>query len=97
MIAVRGGVDCHSAERLRAALSDVIRNQGNLKLTIDLGEMTFIDSTGLHVLVQALKWSRERGGTITLARPRPHAVKVFELVGFDKVFELTSYASGSKS
>ena len=90
VIGFRGEVDLHSAEPVRAALHDVIRDQGNLTLTIDLGEMTFIDSTGLNVLAQASKWSQESGGTIVLTRPQPHIVRVFELVGFPEVFEFTA-------
>jgi anti-anti-sigma regulatory factor len=41
-------------------------------------------------LVQALKWSRERGGTITVSGLQPHIAKVFEMVGFDKVFSISA-------
>ena len=89
-VEVQGEVDGATADYLRTVLSDLIRDQGNLKLTLDLAEMAFIDSTGMSVLVDALGWSREVGSTITLARPRPSAARLFELVGLDKVLTITS-------
>lgn len=52
--------------------------------------MTSIDHR-LECVVDALKWAPDTSAaTITLARPQPHAVKVVELVGFDKIFEITA-------
>ena len=49
--------------------------------------MDFLDSAALAALVQALKRTRERGGSFVLVRPRdPAAMRVFELTKLDRVF-----------
>lgn len=88
LVKIAGDLDGYTADHVSDALLDVIQAQGNLSVILDLAEMTFIDSNGLNVLVRALQWISERGGAITLARPRPQAAKVFEIVGFDKVFTI---------
>ena len=89
LVKVAGELDGYTAGQLSDALFDVIQGQGNRSLILDLADMTFIDSNGLNVLVRALRWTAERGGTITLAGPRRQAAKVFEIVGLDKVFTIT--------
>jgi anti-sigma B factor antagonist len=93
LVKIAGELDGYTAGQLSDALCDVIQGQGNRSLILDLADMTFIDSNGLNVLVRALQWTGERGGTITLAGPRPQAAKVFEIVGFDKVFSIAVAAA----
>jgi anti-sigma B factor antagonist len=93
-VKIAGELDGCTAGQLSHGLYDVIEAQGNRSVTLDLADVTFIDSNGLNVLVRALGWTRGRGGTITLAGPRPQAVKLFEIVGLDRVFTITG-AAGS--
>ncbi len=83
-----GDLDVETAPVLRQALAGIIEDQGNLAVRLDLGEMTFIDSTGLSVLVGALRQLREKGGHLTLANLRPATRKVFEIVGFSTIFDI---------
>ena len=55
---------------------------------MDLGELVFIDSSGLSVLVTGLKRLREAGGDLALRSPNPAAMKVFEITGLTSVFAI---------
>ena len=50
--------------------------------------LEFIDASGLGAMVGALKRARERGGSILLVIPTPSIKRVFEITGFDKVFDI---------
>jgi len=48
-------------------------------ITLDLRELTFIDSTGLHALVRAKERARTHGQQLILVGARPSARRLFEL------------------
>lgn len=87
-VTVKGELDLATApvldDELRGLLAD-----GTCRLTVDLSEMTFIDSTGLTTLVRALSAAREGGGDIVLHAPQRCVRKVFEISGTDRLFVLT--------
>ncbi len=90
VVSVAGEVDVGTAPILGDALEAVIDDQGNLSVCVDLAGMTFIDSTGLSVLVGALKRLRERGGHLTLANPSATTLRVLEIVGLTRVLEIAT-------
>ncbi len=86
--AVHGEVDVSSAAQLREGLYQLLAD-GRRDLTVDLVGMTFIDSTGLGVLVGVLKRAREAGGELTLRGPNKSARKVLEISGLARIVGLT--------
>jgi anti-sigma B factor antagonist len=86
-VTVEGEVDVATAPALRDELYRLIE-QGASQIVVDLSGMDFIDSTGLGVLVGALKRAREGGGGIELRGLRPSARKVFEITGLSTAFTI---------
>ncbi len=84
-VRVAGELDVYTAPRLREELLAALK-QGEVDVVVDLTELEFIDSTGIGVLVAALKRARSMGGDVSLRAAPPAAVKVFELTGLMKVF-----------
>ena len=89
VVDVAGELDLHTAPVLRDRLLDVISGQGNRFVAVDLGGAGFMDSTAIHVLVQALRLTRERGGDLTLVRVPPFALRVLDICGLTKSFTIT--------
>ena len=89
VVTIRGELDTYTAPKLQRHLKDLIEDQGNLTMALDLSEMTFIDSSGLSVLVDALKRMRERGGSLRLSSPTRATSKVLEISGLDKILTIT--------
>ena len=85
-------IDIEVAGELRTALLDLI-DGGRRNLVVDLGEVSFIDSSGLGALVSALKRLRtcERDGDIRLANVQAPVVTLLEIIRLHRVF--TSYQS----
>lgn len=84
---VSGDVDVSTAPQIR---SEIVRlhSQGVSTMAIDLTRVPFVDSFGLGVLVGALKRMRSAGGNLTLVVTEPRVMKVFEVTGLDKVFDI---------
>jgi anti-anti-sigma factor len=88
VVAVAGELDVATAPSLREELYRVI-DRGVSKICVDLADMDFIDSTGLGVLVGALKRVKERDGVLELRSLPPSAQRVFEITGLTQAFTIT--------
>jgi len=64
---------------------DRLRLRGH-PVTLDLAEVTFMDSTGLTTLMDAHVHSERNGWTFNVRRPSPAVKRVFALAGVDDVF-----------
>jgi anti-sigma B factor antagonist len=87
VLTVGGEIDVATAPRLREQLLRLV-GDGNHRIVVDLGEVDFIDSTGLGVLIGALKRVRAHDGDLALVCTENRILKVFEITGLDRVFRL---------
>jgi anti-sigma B factor antagonist len=83
LIAVGGELDMSAAPDLRAALDRAVED-GAVTLVVDLTETTFIDSTGIGVLMAGVQRLRAAGGSLELACSEPNLLRIFEIVGLDR-------------
>lgn len=87
VLRVGGEVDVATAPKLREQMISLVNDQ-RYKLIVDLGGVDFIDSTGLGVLIGALKRVRSHDGDLHLVCHDDRIVRVFEITGLDKVFRI---------
>lgn len=87
VLAVTGEVDVATAPRLREQLVELV-GSGKNHIVVDLEGVEFLDSTGLGVLVGALKRVRTSDGDLALVCTEPRILKVFEITGLTKVFTI---------
>lgn len=88
-VAVIGELDLASAPRVRTEVAAVVAD-GGTRLVLDLGGVAFIDSTGLGVVLGAVRRVRGAGGTIRLVVRESAVLRVFELTGLDQVLPILS-------
>jgi anti-sigma B factor antagonist len=88
VVSISGDLDIATAPRLRKELIE-LSNRGIRAVLVDLAQLEFIDSTGLGVLVSALRRFREHGGDLALQSPKPAAAKIFEMTGLANVFAIS--------
>jgi anti-sigma B factor antagonist len=91
-VALDGEVDVYTAPRLKEELVTVIEG-GCSHVIVDLEGVGFIDSSGLGVLVSALRRARERDGAVRIVCTRESILKIFRITGLDKVFPIFADAS----
>lgn len=87
VIEVAGEIDVYTAPRLREAIVSIVEN-GRTRLIVDVEKVDFLDSTGLGVLVGALKKVRSAGGSLDIVCTHERIIKIFSITGLDKVFGL---------
>jgi anti-sigma B factor antagonist len=75
------------AAEFREKINDLIE-KGQKDFVLDFKQCTFIDSTGLGVLVSIYKKCVELDGTFKLRSMDQQVMKVFELTRLDKVFDI---------
>ena len=81
VVALAGELDLYNAEEVRVALAAVI-DGGAQRVVVDLGEVAFVDSTALGVLVEAR--SRLGADRLRLAAPQPETRRTLQVSGLDR-------------
>lgn len=87
LVEVDGELDLYTAPGLSSQVGELIA-LGATGLVIDLTETTFIDSTALHVLLDARKRLHAEGGELVVVCPNPNVRRIFEVTGVDGLIRL---------
>jgi len=87
VLEVGGEVDVYTAPRLRERLVELV-DGGARHVVVDLGRVDFLDSTGLGVLVGALKRLRAANGSFGLVCSKEPLLKIFRITALDQVFPI---------
>lgn len=77
-LTLRGDVDAHTAGQLEASLVD-LRQAAEVRL--DMSQVTFLDSSGLRVVIAAHKRLDEAGQALILADPSDVVTRLLEITG----------------
>ena len=86
VVTLAGEIDLDRAPEVRRLLLDSVKRR--LDVLVDLSKVTYIDSSGIASLVEALQWAKRRGTDLCLIAVSPEALRVFELARLDKVFAI---------
>ncbi|MFB9710632.1 STAS domain-containing protein [Streptosporangium sandarakinum] len=86
VMTITGEIDLYTAPGLQSEFARLLQESPTTYVVLDLSKVEFCDSTGMNVLLAALKRLRERGGTMELAAPRPAVRKILQVTGLDSVF-----------
>lgn len=87
VVSVSGEIDVYTAAVLREQLGTLI-DDGHHDVVVDLTDVRFMDSTGLGVLVGALKKVRGFGGRLQLVIDSERLLKVFRITALTQVFTI---------
>ena len=87
VIELIGEVDLSTSPVFKQRIYEIIES-GKRDVIVDLNGLDFMDSTGLGVLVAALKKTRMEGGSIRLICTKNNIMKIFTITGLDKVFSI---------
>ena len=87
VLSVAGEVDIQTSPILQKHLQELL-DQGKTSIVVDLAEVTFLDSTGLSVLVAGIKRCQGAGGDMRIVSPQPNVRRVLEITGLTDVFHV---------
>ena len=90
IVALDGEFDLATAPEVRDAVLGAVTSNGD-RVAVDMTACTFIDSTGLRILVEAGRKMQERGHKLALIGLHDQPLKIFELAlgGRWEMFERT--------
>jgi anti-sigma B factor antagonist len=88
-VKVSGEVDIHTCGALERTLTD-LADESVDAVTVDLGQVTFIDSSGLRALVVGHKALLDHGGSLVIANPSTATARLLEVTGLDGLFDIDS-------
>jgi len=74
---VAGEIDAHTAPELATAMAQLPSGD----VIVDLGDVSFMDSSGLRVLIDVAARAREAGGDLIIANPTPGITRLVEISG----------------
>ena len=86
-VRISGELDHCSAQSIRRELDALIGEPGVKTLILDLRDMTFMDSSGIGVILGRYRTLRERGGCVAVKNMNPQVEKVFTLSGMRQVIQ----------
>lgn len=82
-----GQLDFATASELSQTLAGLI-DAGNTELAVDLDSLDLIDSSGLAVIIAALKRVRREGGAFSLVCGGQRILKLLRITGLSQVFTI---------
>jgi len=86
VVTVRGRIDSTTSEELDVAIKGLM-DKGHHNVALDLAAVDFLSSSGLRVMVHALKQARQAGGELVLAQPAEQASESIAIAGLDVLFK----------
>ncbi len=84
-----GEIDHHAAKEIMAELAEQIDAALPEHLVLELSEVTFMDSSGIAVLLNAWRRMGQLEGTMVVSQAPPQADKVLKAAGLDRLLKFT--------
>jgi anti-sigma B factor antagonist len=82
-----GEIDLHVSPEVAASLRTMIENKPK-QVVIDLTKVTYLDSSGLAVLIEGMQNVQKYGGRFGLAGVQEDVKHVFDIARLDQVFQI---------
>jgi anti-anti-sigma factor len=86
VVSVVGSIDAHTAEQVLSFLRQRVSG-GQSQFVLDLGQVDFMSSAGLRVIVDILRKSRNQGGDLRLASAQGGVENTLVISGFTRVIK----------
>jgi len=84
-VSLNGELDEHTAKYTSTTLDSIFETLQFKQVIIDLSALTFMDSTGVGVLIGRYKKLKQRGASTFITNPSYHAEKIFKLTGLYEI------------
>ncbi len=87
LITAVGEIDLDTCDQVADAVSSVLA-AGGRRVLLDFSEVTFIDSSGLAVLVRAHRQAQSVGARFAVVHPTPQTRKLITVLGLDQLLHI---------
>lgn len=87
-IRLKGELDHHTAESLRTEVSESIEKNNIRHIVLNLEQLTFMDSSGLGVILGRYKQIKQHNGEMVVCAISPYVKRLFDMSGLFKIIRL---------
>ena len=85
LVGLDGELDHFCAQSVRRELDSMLRDPTVRQLILDFSGLTFMDSSGIGVILGRYRVLRERGGSVAVIHMNDHVSRIFHMSGMDRV------------
>ena len=82
-----GELDLGAADYFRSAVEEALRIHNARNLLYNLNKLSFVDSTGLGVILGRYRKITKNGGKVYIVSPQPQVRKILEISGLLRIME----------
>jgi anti-sigma B factor antagonist len=86
-VAIHGRITIATSGEMRKTLSDALRAKP-AKVSVDLSDVSYIDTSGLATLLEALRIARRQGTRLILGGIHDQPRYLFEVTHLDRLFDM---------
>ena len=90
-IQMKGEIDHHSVQGLREKIDHTFDPTDCRQIVFDFENVTFMDSSGIGMIIGRYKNAKKRGGTVSIVGMNPEVGRIFQISGLAKIID--SYAT----
>ncbi len=91
-----GELDHHRVREIRETVDEAVREQLPPVVILDFRRVTFMDSSGIGLIMGRSRLTEEYGGVLEIHNPPPHIRKVLRISGADRLAVIRSYTGAGK-
>ena len=94
-IHIRGEIDHHTSSAIRTGIDSTLFEKRPQRLILDLSGVSFMDSSGLGLIMGRYSVMKELGGEMTVWNPSPETRAILTLAGMDRLVKI-EYPQGEE-
>ena len=83
-----GEIDHHTARALRSEIDHFVITMQPERLAMDFTGITFMDSSGIGLIIGRYKLMKEGGGVLEIRGPQPYIRRVLKLSGIERIVKI---------
>lgn len=89
LVKVQGELDHHMAAKIKEEVDNKMRSSNAINVIFDFSDLTFMDSSGIGVIMGRYKKVRTLGGRVIACGVNAQILRILEMSAVDKIIKLT--------
>lgn len=88
LVELLGELDHHAASKIKDEVDEKLRSSNAVNIIFDFSNITFMDSSGIGVIMGRYKKTRALGGRVIACGMNAQIMRIMEMSGIDKIIKL---------
>lgn len=88
LVRLQGELDHHTAAKIREEADRMLRSTNAVNIIFDFSELSFMDSSGIGMIMGRYKKARTLGGRVCAFGVNAQILRIMEMSGIDRIIKL---------